>query len=156
MNWDWLNSAVDVPDDDASLEAASGDAPYILDGDDFGPDVCWVIANVPISVIRVHSCKETAAERERRLETIRSVPQHELYRPILELHKDRTIGLIDGGHRIEVANEKGLQTISALIKCCAATLSDLRRGFQQAQAPAHRTPIDPDARERKSSSMRMR
>lgn len=133
MNWNWLSSAVDVPDDEESLEAASGDAPYILDGDDFGSEVAWVVAEVPLVSIVIPGCKESESEREERLAAIRSVPPNELYRPILELHKDRTIGLIDGGHRIEVAKERGQATISSLIKCCSATLAELRKSTTQKQ-----------------------
>lgn len=126
MNLNWLSSAVDVPYDEESLEAASGDAPYILDGDDFCPDVSWVIAEVPLAAILFDECKESATQREARLDAIRSVPPGDLFRPILELKKDHTIGLLDGGHRIEVAKERGQTAISSLIKCCAATLAELR------------------------------
>lgn len=111
-----------------------------MDGDAFGPDVGWVIAEVPLAAIVVHECKESESEREDRLEAIRSVPSNELYRPILELHKDRTVGLIDGGHRIEVAKERGLATISALIKCCAATLAEIRKTATQQQPRARFRP----------------
>lgn len=36
MDWRWLDSAQHISDDEQSLESASGDAPYILNGDDFG------------------------------------------------------------------------------------------------------------------------
>lgn len=126
MDWRWLDSAQHISDDEQSLESASGDAPYILNGDDFGVDICWIVGDVPIADISLFACDETNQEREERLERIRSVPKDQLYRPILELRPGPEIKLIDGGHRIEVAKERGQQTVSALVKCCAETLASLQ------------------------------
>lgn len=126
MSWNWLNSAVEVSDDNDSLESASGDAPYILDKDDFGPETTWIFAEVPLANIVVVDCNETESERTKRLETIRAVPPDELCRPILELCKDRVIRVIDGSHRLEVAKERGQARVSALVKCCTSTLVELR------------------------------
>lgn len=112
----WLSGAIPVATDFDSLEAASGDAPYILDQDDIEDAVAWVIANIPISTIQQGFCRETPNARLTRLETIRKLPQEQLFRPIFHGSIDGSVTLIDGGHRIEIAAERGHTLISALVK----------------------------------------
>lgn len=112
----WLAAATPVGDDWDALEAASGDAPYILEPEEVGEGTRWVTALVPIATIHVGTCNETPRQREDRLEAIRQVPEASLFRPILEFTSASRLVLLDGGHRIDVANERGRLTIDALIR----------------------------------------
>lgn len=99
-----------------ALEAASGDAPYVLEDEDLAGAPLWVVAIVPIAEIPVPDCRETAEERESRLSVIRTVPAADLWRPILFVDIAGTVELIDGGHRIAVAAERGQFVIEALVR----------------------------------------
>jgi len=112
----WLRGALLVESTFEALEAASGDAPYILDQGDLEEAASWVIAVVPIEAIKIAACRESPEERQKRLQVIRNVPVNELFRPILKGSMDGSVELLDGGHRIEVAVERGLTHISALVK----------------------------------------
>lgn len=90
--------------------------PYILEQEDLDEAERWVIVDVPLASVIQGKCKESAEEREERLERIRTVPLEQLFRPILELRKDGTVRLIDGGHRFDVAKERGLSSLSSLVK----------------------------------------
>lgn len=125
-----------VSDDMDALEVASGDAPYLLDDDDIGPGICWIVADLRIEEIVVPPCNETQQSRSDRLDSIRMVPPDKLFRPIIELRADGSIGLIDGAHRLEVAKERGQTTISVLVKCSAAALDAIRSAQVWAEADA--------------------
>lgn len=112
----WLASATPVEATWEALDLASGDVPYLLDEEDLVEAERWAIADVPIASILRGVCKESAAERESRLAAIRAVPVETLFRPILELLPDGSVHLIDGGHRMDVALERGLATLSCLVK----------------------------------------
>ena len=112
----WILGASLVESTFEALGAASGDAPYILDQDDLEEAAAWVIADVPIAAIDSARCLESSDEREKRLQAVRSVPMEMLFRPILTGSVDGSVGLLDGGHRIEVALERGLTYINALVK----------------------------------------
>lgn len=100
-----------------ALEAASGDAPYILENEDLSPGYAWVVATVATADIRMRECLESLSEREARLEAIRAVPEAALCRPILSLSPNGSIELLDGGHRVAVFRERGRPTLEALIRC---------------------------------------
>lgn len=112
----WMLGASLIENTSEALEAASGDAPFILDQDDLEEAASWVIADVPIEAINSPTCRESSDERSKRLRSIRNVPMNELFRPILTGSIDGSVGLLDGGHRIEVALERGLTHISTLVK----------------------------------------
>lgn len=112
----WMLGASLVENTFEALEAASGDAPYILERDDLDEAAAWVIADVPIGVIKIANCRESSDERQKRLQAVRNAPPDELFRPILSGSITGSLELLDGGHRIEVAVERGLTHISALVK----------------------------------------
>lgn len=112
----WLETATPVEPTWAALELASGDAPYVLEDEDLKEAERWVIAEVPIALVTLSNCRESAVEREDRLAAIRAVPLEELFRPILELRVDGSVHLVDGGHRLAVAGERGQTTLSSLVK----------------------------------------
>lgn len=114
-NLAWLTAALPVQSTWESLEAASGDAPFILEAEDLDGPYNWLIANVPITTISRQACLESLSDRESRLNAIRSATS--LFRPILTLAPDGTVGLLDGGHRIEIAIERGQSEIEALVRC---------------------------------------
>ncbi|MGF6281823.1 hypothetical protein ABH908_000144 [Pseudomonas frederiksbergensis] len=99
-----------------ALEAASGDAHYVLEDEDLAGAPTWVIAAVPIADIPVPVCRETPEDRKIRLSVIRAVPASELWLPILFVDSAGTVELIDGGHRIAVAQERGQFVIDALVR----------------------------------------
>jgi len=99
-----------------ALEAASGDAHYVLEDEDLAGAPTWIVAGVPIADIPVPDCRETSEDREIRLSVIRAVPASELWRPILFVDSAGTVELIDGGHRIAVALERGHFEIEALVR----------------------------------------
>ena len=111
---DWLAGAFLVCVE--HLELASGDAPYILDGDDIEEACAWIVADIPIAEVQRGFCRESAYDREVRLGLIRKVPPGQLFRPIAHGSEDGTLRLIDGGHRMDVAKERGQTVISALVK----------------------------------------
>lgn len=106
----WLDAAVPVEATWEALELASGDAPYLLEDEDLEEAERWVVADVPIASVIRRPCPETATEREARLASIRAVPADALFRPILELRPDGQVHLVDGGHRFDVALERGIDT----------------------------------------------
>lgn len=112
----WLESAVHVEPTWEALERASGDAPFLLDDEDLVEAECWVIADVPLDSVVQGDCNETALQCDERLAAIREVPVADLFRPILELRAAGELRLIDGGHRMMVAKERGQASLSSLVK----------------------------------------
>lgn len=115
-DFSWLKSAIPVSGDFDALERASGDAPYILDSQDLDEAVAWVVAEVPVHDIVVRDCRESEYERRCRLDAIRQVDPMMLFRPILHCLLDGSLRLLDGGHRIVVARERGLSSVSCLVR----------------------------------------
>ncbi|MHC5194832.1 hypothetical protein ACYSUW_13855 [Pseudomonas frederiksbergensis] len=112
----WELVGAPVANDLLALEAASGDAPYVLEDEDLAGAPTWIVAAVPIANIPVPDCRETPEERENRLSVIRTVPASDLWRPSLFVDTAGTVELIDGGHRIAVALERGQFVIEALVR----------------------------------------
>lgn len=100
----------------ADIEQENGDAPYILEGDEW--DWEWRLCRVPIEAIYdpENGCLETDEEAAARYAAIRSVADHELYPPLLELGApgyDGKCKILDGWHRLQVAKQRGLTAIRA-------------------------------------------
>lgn len=118
----WVRSVVPVRGTWADLEAVSGDAPYILEPEDFSESVVWASADLPIGDIRTSPCLESPQDYQERMDAIRSVPFGQLYRIIVELRPDGSLVLLDGGHRVDRAREVGVDVCPSLLKCDRAAL----------------------------------
>lgn len=112
----WFGLATSIPDDWDALEAASGDVPYIFEGDEVGAGSRWYVATIPLEHITAAPCRETGTDRKARLAVIRAVPPEQLCRPILDLVDASSCAVIDGAHRLDVARERGLGAIEALVR----------------------------------------
>lgn len=123
----WVRSVVPVRDAWADLEAVSGDAPYILEPEDFSECVVWASADLPIGDIRTSPCRESPQDYQDRMDAIRSVPFEQLYGIIVELRPDGSLVLLDGGHRIDRAREIGVDVLPSLLKCDRAALDSAFR-----------------------------
>lgn len=99
-----------------SLEAASSDAPFILEQDDFDRAVAWCTVEMPIAMIGRGACVEPDLVRERRLAVIRALPLDAIPRPIVCVSAAGTVSLLDGAHRLDVFAERGYLSIQVLAR----------------------------------------
>lgn len=113
---------VPVSNEMADLEAISGDAPYLLEDDDFEAHILWAQATVPRSLVVIKACPETPEQREVRLASLRSTPRDAWFAPILEMRPDGRLDVIDGMHRLELTPDE--PTVTALVKFDTTRLSD--------------------------------
>lgn len=94
-----------------ALEGASGDAPYILEGEDYAME--WRVARVPIGAIQDAG---KAPEPDRLAERLRAIRASDgLERPIYQLLPSGGVKILDGWHRLQVAKERGETTVEALV-----------------------------------------
>lgn len=130
----WALSAqhIEAGDDWHALEQCSGDAPYILDGDDFANNVAWIVADIPLNQISMPPGVpnfESTPEFEARLTSIRNAPT--LERPILELTAQGEIKILDGFHRLRFYQETARASVSALVKCDVDALNRIKAQQEQ-------------------------
>ena len=90
------------------MDKTNPDIGSILEPEEFGWD--WRLTEVPLSAVFSDNVPFSDPERMKFLRSAANVPP-----VILALTTDNRARLLDGGHRLAVARERGLSTIPALI-----------------------------------------
>lgn len=125
----WWMQGVAVAAKMDDLEAASADAPFILELDDEDKGKVWRVAHVPLSDIVVSDVAPEPSRLDERLEAIRAADQ--LDRPILEVAATGGVKILDGWHRLQVAKERGESGISCLVGMDERLANRLGNGLNQ-------------------------